>query len=187
MNIMTESTAAVPVEQTVDSGRCHHLLPPAVHLGTYSFVPNPVIGCLPVTVPWNKAKCQISFFIMESDAALLSTGLINGLRLCFKSSAVQRPLLLSWLLLLCPRLLAVQKVLWIRWKCLRLLCLYVRNDTACLCLWSVQNAVTAEIQRLLHAGVSKRMDAFSRMFFVWVEANCYGKYVFYLTSNVASL
>uniref|UniRef100_A0A8C2ARP7 Reverse transcriptase domain-containing protein n=1 Tax=Cyprinus carpio TaxID=7962 RepID=A0A8C2ARP7_CYPCA len=177
--IINATPAAIPVslQLTVDSGSSVSILPkqlyeqhfhtvplhaPTSRLVTYLQEPISVLGCLPVTVSKYGLNCPAHFFIVDNGTALLGMDLIKGLQLRFDGNTVLPP----------PQSASVCELSTPPSQRATLGCVEhfthkvnisdsvppVRHKLHCL-PFSVRDAVSAELQRLLHAGVIERIDS----------------------------
>uniref|UniRef100_A0A9J7XM44 Reverse transcriptase domain-containing protein n=1 Tax=Cyprinus carpio carpio TaxID=630221 RepID=A0A9J7XM44_CYPCA len=172
-----------PVTLTVDTGASVSVLPksmyddyfgevplqpPAACLVTYSRTPIHVIGCLHATVVKDCRKCSVNFYVVDKGTALMGMDLIRALNLCIKGDTIlpdhattstfhsSEPVLQLSTQVDTPSVGCVEgfmhkvkvsdSVMPVRQKLRRL-------------PFSVRKAVSAELDRLLLAGVIERIDA----------------------------
>lgn len=177
--IINATPAAIPVslQLTVDSGSSVSILPkqlyeqhfhtvplhaPTARLVTYLQEPISVLGCLPATVSKYGLTCPAHFFIVDNGTALLGMDLIKGLQLRFDGNTVLPP----------PQSASVCELSTPPSQRTTLGC--VKNFTHKVNIsdsvppvrhklrrlpFSVRDAVSAELERLLHAGVIERIDS----------------------------
>ncbi|KAL1251129.1 hypothetical protein QQF64_018925 [Cirrhinus molitorella] len=180
--ILTPTSAAKEIRLVVDTGSAVSILPnhiykqhfsltplspPAARLVTYTQTQIPVLGCLNAQVCVEDSCAPATFFVVEDGTALLGMDLISSLHLSFSIDAITTADAMPVTPVLSTAATAPFLAPPTEIGCVKQFVHKVKIDPTVQPIrqklrrlpFAVRDAVSAEVDRLLHAGIIEEIDA----------------------------